>query len=424
MKIKHSLKKKITKVFVLLAFVLASFFTFVSYTAVEYIEGQLIDGYMEKLAGSLIAHHKQNQKVEVPPDTAFYVNDEIPGELKSASAGIHQVWIDKREMQALLIDEDGNRYAVTHEMSEFEQTESAIFTILGIGFVCSLLLAAILGVATARRVISPLSDLANAVKSNASSSKLPALNDDDEIGLLARAFSRRTDELQRYLTRERLFTGDVSHELRTPLTVMMGAAEMLHAQLGDNPRQLAAAERIRRVAAETSERVSALLLLSRSPELLDAPKTSMNSIIQAEIERYQYLLFGKHVECNVYAHDEIWIDVRPELAGIAVGNLIRNAFQHTETGSVSVRLSPKKLVIEDTGSGIPPTVRARLFERFVQDEDNSTEGTGLGLSIVKRVAEHVGWTVVLEDPATGGSRFVISFASEESGRAPADGLSA
>jgi signal transduction histidine kinase len=409
MKIKRSIKTSITRDFVLLALVLASFFTLVSYTAVEYIEAQLIDGYMAKLAEPLISRHKQNQRIETPPEIAFYANEAIPNELQSVSAGVHEAWIAQREVQALIIEEEGGRYAITHDMEEFEQTEFFIFTTLAAGFICSVLLAVILGVATARRIISPVSNLAVAVGNNAGPVQLTALDREDEIGFLARAFAKRTDELQRYLTRERLFTGDVSHELRTPLTVMMGAAEMLQAQLGDNPKQQAAAERIRRVAAETSERVGALLLLSRSPELLDAPKTALNLIIQEEIERYGYLLSEKPVQCVVDAPGDIWADIRPELAGIVIGNLIRNAFQHTESGRVSVHLTPAGMVIEDTGPGIPPTVRTRLFERFVHADDNSVEGVGLGLSIVKRVVEHVGWSIALEAPVSGGSRFRLSF---------------
>jgi signal transduction histidine kinase len=411
MKIKRSLKNRITKVFVLLTVALASFFTLVSYSAVEYIEGQLIDGYMEKLAGPLIARHKQGQGIETPPEITFYANDTIPEELQYASAGIHEAWIGPREVQVLLINEGKDRYVITHDMNEFEQTEFVIFTTLAIGFLCSVLLAAFVGVAMARRIIQPVSDLATAVGNNAGPTQLPALDHEDEIGLLARAFARRTDELQGYLTRERLFTGDVSHELRTPLTIMMGAAEMLQVQLRDNPGQYAATERIRRVAAETSERVSALLLLSRNPEQQDAPQCVLNAVIQSEIERYRYLLDGKPVKCLINAPAEIIIGVRPELAGIAIGNLLRNAFQHTDVGHVSVRLSARQLVIEDTGPGIPPSVRSRLFERFVRAEDNSGEGIGLGLSIVKRVAEHVGWTIALEDPPNGGSRFVLAFPS-------------
>lgn len=393
----------------LLALVLSSFFTYVSYTAVEYIEAQLIDGAMGKVADQLIDRHENNQKVVTPPDMRFFANAAIPKELQAAKPGVHEAVIDGRDIQALVIQEGNNRYAIAYEMQEFEQTELVVFTTLAIGFLSSLVLAAILGIATARHIVAPVSDLASAVDQNLNSDLLPALQNDDEIGLLARAFARRTDALQEFLTRERLFTGDVSHELRTPLTIMMGAAEMLQATLGDRPAQLAAAERIRRVAAETAERVSALLMLSRAPEQLDAPQTVLNAIIQVELDRCQYFLYGKPVEVVIDAPQDISVAVRPELAGIVIGNLLRNACQHTDVGHIAVKLTSKHLVLEDTGSGIPLNVRERLFERFVQADDQSSEGIGLGLSIVKRVTEHVGWGIELEIPPNGGSRFILTF---------------
>jgi signal transduction histidine kinase len=268
----------------------------------------------------------------------------------------------------------------------------------------------VLGYGTARRMVAPLTALADAV-GNGQPTPLPSLAANDEIGVLARALTRRTDELQRFLERERLFAGDVSHELRTPLTIMLGAAELLAAQLADRPDVLATVERLRRVAAETTGRVSALLLLSRSPEQLDAPLIDLGALVQAEIDRYCPLLKGKPVECRYEQAAPVHVAARPELAGIAVGNLLRNACQHVERGHVLVRLEADRLVVEDTGPGIPEAVRARLFERFVRGATEDGQGSGLGLSIVKRVAEHIGWTVRLETPAGGGSRFILGFAA-------------
>lgn len=93
-----------------------------------------------------------------------------------------------------------------------------------------------------------------------------------------------------------------------------------------------------------------------------------------------------------------------------IGNLLCNACQHTERGQILVQLVAGWLVIEDTGVGIPQKVRARLFERFVHDDDRPAhEGAGLGLSIVKRVVDHSGWDLRLEIPAAGGTRFILCF---------------
>jgi signal transduction histidine kinase len=68
-------------------------------------------------------------------------------------------------------------------------------------------------------------------------------------------------------------------------------------------------------------------------------------------------------------------------------------------------------VVEDTGPGIPQAVRQRLFEPGARGHDDASAGSGLGLSIVKRVAEHLRWSIRLDDAPHGGSRFTLTFAS-------------
>nr|WP_298168399.1 HAMP domain-containing sensor histidine kinase [uncultured Pseudomonas sp.] len=410
MKPRLSLKQSISLTYILLAVIVAGAFSLVSYISVEIIEEQVIDARLSKMADRLIELQPGGRMPDAPPDIRFMIDDTIPAELRQLPAGSHEVGLGNRHVHALLRDHGSSRYAVVQEVDELEHTELVILLSLAIGFAVSLLLAAVLGVVCAKRIIAPVAALAEAVGRNAGPTELPSLSAQDEIGVLARAFAKRTDELQQFLQRERLFTGDVSHELRTPLTIMLGAAEVLTAQLADRPAQLATAERIRRVAAEAAQGVSALLLLARVPESLDAPRIVLNSIIKSEIERCRPLLYGKPVECRLDWTEEVSVHVRPELAGIVIGNLLRNACRHTEQGQILVQLAAGRLVIEDTGSGIPQKVRERLFERFVHGDDlPAHEGTGLGLSIVKRVVDHVGWGICLEIPQAGGTRFVLTF---------------
>lgn len=405
-----SLKQRITLTYILLVVAVAGAFSLVSYISVEIIEEQVIDARLAKMADRLIESHQKGHMPDAPPEVRFLIDTTVPAELRPLPAGFHELQLGNRQVHALLRDHGTSRYAVVQDVDEFEHTELVILLSLAVGFAVSVLLAAVLGMLSARRVIAPVAALADAVSRNAGPAELPSLSAQDEIGVLARAFAKRTDELQQFLQREQLFTGDVSHELRTPLTVMLGAAEVLSAQLSDYPAQLATAERIRRVADETAQRVSALLLLARVPESLEAPRTVLNTIIESEMERCRPQLYGKMVQCRLDWTEQVSAHVRPELAGIVIGNLLRNACRHTEQGLILVQLAAGRLVVEDTGTGIPQKVRERLFERFVHGDDRPAhEGTGLGLSIVKRVADHIGWDVRLEIPEGGGTRFVLSF---------------
>jgi signal transduction histidine kinase len=135
----------------------------------------------------------------------------------------------------------------------------------------------------------------------------------------------------------------------------------------------------------------------------------LSPLVKQELERCAPLLKDKAVTTRLDVKDEVWILARPELVSIAIGNLLRNACQYTEQGTVTVSLETHCIVIEDSGVGLPESVRSRLFERFVRGHDESIAGSGLGLSIVKRVVEHLGWNIQLEDSPGGGSRFTLVF---------------
>ena len=123
--------------------------------------------------------------------------------------------------------------------------------------------------------------------------------------------------------------------------------------------------------------------------------------------------------------------VRPELLKMALGNLIKNAFQYTDDGEVIVTIDKDKITVTDTGLGIPESMMPLLYERFERlgQQNDSThlstdlladnvsdnvasykvEGTGLGLSIVQRIMTHMGWQLTHQANTSGGSTFSIYY---------------
>lgn len=412
MKRKQSLRRRIAGAFILMAFILCSFFSLASYVAVEMAEAKLIDHNLNKLTNQIIGQYLSKQEYELPPDVNFYVDGDIPETFRKLSNGTHEIEIGETRFHVVVRDMGGYHFLLSDDTTDFEDTELLIFSGVTAGFLASMLLSIALGLASAKLIIAPVTALAEAVERNDDPSKLPSLDTPNEIGMLARAFAKRTDQLQHFLADERLFTGDVSHELRTPLTIVLGASELLKVQLAQSPEQLAVAERIRRVAAEASERVGALLLLSQSPETLGGSQLSLTHLIEREIERCQQLLGSKPVQIVFEDVGDVWVYARTELAGIAIGNLLRNACQYTEEGTVKITLTAQQLTIEDNGPGVPENVRLRLFERFVRGKENPYVGSGLGLAIVKRVADHLGWQIEHATPDAGGSRFILTFPTD------------
>ncbi|MDA3256950.1 HAMP domain-containing histidine kinase [Pseudomonas aeruginosa] len=408
MLLRNSLRGRLVAAYVLLAVIIGSVFAVSSYVVVEQIEDVLIDKRLAR-AAKLWAQASYGPVQPETFDLSFLKGDQLPSSLRRLSLGTHELRMNDRGLHVLIGEVDGERYAVVDDQSDFESIESESYIALGIAFLGGLALAVLIGRASASRVILPLTHLAQAVQDGRRAEPLPGLDSADEIGVLAHAVEDRTNQLALALQRERWFTADVSHELRTPLTVMLGAAEVLSSRLQDRPELQPMIERIRRNAADTGQQVAALLQLARAPELSEFTRVELRPLIAHELERCQPLVRGKSLKLLLQASGEVSVQSMPELVAIAVGNLLRNACQHTEQGQISICLEPDRILIEDTGAGVPETVQARLFDRFVRGSDDFTSGSGLGLAIVKRVVDQLGWRVEYSPRLEGGSRFTLFF---------------
>lgn len=410
MRVEGSLRGRIVAAYTLLALAVCGLFAAVAYFAEQEIEQKFVERRLSSMAEWYQSRQRQGQATALPPGAFFFSGEQIPEAMRSLAPGFHEIQQADRTSLALAgSSAGGERFVAIDDITDYERVESDVLLGLAVGIVISGLLAAILGWFTAGRVIKPVTELLRAVEANALDES-SVLTLDDEIGVLGRAFAARTAELERFLVRERLFTGDVSHELRTPLTVILGSAEVMSARLGERPDLRPSVERILRTARDTADRVSALLLLSRKPEALNAPRLALRPILEREIERCRPHLVGKPVRLSFCEPEGgVWVFARAELAGMAIGNLLRNACQYTQEGVINVVLNPGSLVVEDSGPGLPAEVRAHLFERILRTTEDRRSGAGLGLAIVNRIAQHLGWGLRLEDTPGGGTRFVLAF---------------
>ncbi|MBS1170495.1 MAG: colS2 [Burkholderiaceae bacterium] len=412
MKWGRTLHQRIVVAYFLLAFCASIFFFGLAAVAVEGIEVYLVDKRLESVAAWASPRHAANLPVEMPAGLSFYHDEAIPQSLRHLPPGVHAITVDGTELQVMIGRDASGKFAVVDHMSEYDQIELVVYSTIAAGLLGFLLLSYFAGRYVARSIVTPITMLATAVRDRGMQHQLPLLDNDDEMGDLARAFSKRTDELERAFNRERFFTGDVSHELRTPLTVIMGAAEIIHVQVQGQPVLQAASERILRTAAEAAECVTVLLLLARAPESIDAPENSIARIVQDEVERNRLLVGSKPVSLGFIIEADFTVFARRELLATAIGNLIRNAWQYTEEGSVLVRVCKHVVIVEDTGPGIPASVRARLQNEPLQPLQVGSAGSGLGLALVTRICEYLGASLKVTSRPGGGTRLAIEFLTE------------
>lgn len=409
MKITRSLQRRIVAAFLTLAVCASVFFFALAIIAVEGIEVYLVDDRLESVAAWASPRHAAGLTVEMPAGLSFYRGEAIPGFLRGLPLGVQEIVIDGNELHILTGKDAEGDYVAVDRTSEYDKIEMVVYSMIGVGLLGFLLLSFFTARYVARSIVAPIILLAEAVRDGNSESNLPLLANKDEMGDLARAFAARTDDLKRFLERERFFTGDVSHELRTPLTVIIGAAEIIMARTGDQPAVHAASERILRTATEAAECITVLLLLARAPQLIDAPENLMSQVVQDEVEHSRQLLGSKPVTLGYVIEADFSVFARRELLAAAVGNLIRNACQYTDEGSVLVRVSRSAVVVEDTGPGVPDFVRARMQGEAASSEQIGSAGTGLGLALVVRICEYLGTRLQVEPRPDRGTRFSIEF---------------
>ena len=297
-----------------------------------------------------------------------------------------------------------------------------LFLILGV--MGGTALALLAGLAIARRAISPIAQLTNTAKTIARTRdpgvRIPIPPADDEVADLARtleamlaSLDAARAETQSALDRQRRFVADASHELRTPLTSILANLELLSAELeGDDAE---AARSALRSSRRMRRLVSDLLLLARADagRVRRREPIDLRTVVREAAGEVAPLTEDHDVSVEVGDEPLVVEGTGDELHRLAL-NLIQNATVHTPPGTsveVAVRRSGHDALIEvaDDGPGIPPELRAKIFDRFVRGEGDRAAGggSGLGLSIVRAVAESHGGRVELCGSDSRGTRFLV-----------------
>jgi len=221
------------------------------------------------------------------------------------------------------------------------------------------------------------------------------------LGSLALENARLVEELEKADRLKSDFVANMSHELRSPLHVIIGYHEMLlEGALGPiAPQQVEALRRADRGARELLELVEMTLDLSRLTARrapVDLEDVSIPKLVE-DLIRADLLLAKPHLDlqCKVAPELPTLQTDRLKLR-LILKNLLGNAVKFTDAGTVELsvrrRENGAEFEVADTGIGIPPAVRERIFEPFFQADGSASGrgGAGLGLYIVRRMVELLG----------------------------------
>lgn len=356
---------------------------------------------------------------------------------------------------AAVLVPDTNWYIVTELLDDeaYAQGDAAIQTVFGFSFGFGTLAMLIIFYFMRSILFNPLAQLAKGtqeVEAGNLTTQVPVTRY-DEIGQVTASFNHMVHRLaERTTEREQLlgqlsttveelkaanrvaqesihvkseFLATMSHELRTPMHAIEGFIGILLNRMAGTEYNEKTYHYLQRVNANSRR------LLDLINDFLDLSRVEAGRL---ELARLPFapadLVENWYNELSGVAEQKelaftVWID--PALPTPLYGdedainkvalNLLGNAIKFTEKGNVSLRLENGeqswRIVVQDTGIGIPPHAREIIFEEFRQADQSSKRkygGTGLGLAIVQKYTRTMGGTVTVESEPGQGSTFTIT----------------
>ncbi len=226
---------------------------------------------------------------------------------------------------------------------------------------------------------------------------------------LARAYEealeRRADELE-------AFAGRIAHDVRNALVpISLSVSQLGRMELGDPPRQwIATADR---GVWRLFELVEGLLAFAKAgAQPVPGEATDVAEVIRDVVLAQRPSADAAGCELRVSAVEPCRVGCNPGVLTSLVGNLIGNAIKHTDGPirrvdvSATMRGPVVRMVVEDTGPGVPEHLRESIFQPFVRG-GSAAVGVGLGLATVRRLAEGHGGRAGVDPVSGGGSRFWI-----------------
>ena len=222
------------------------------------------------------------------------------------------------------------------------------------------------------------------------------------------------DQLQERIEREARFSSDVNHELRSPLTTLANSLSVLEARREDlPPKSLQALDLLGAEVRRFRRLVGELLEISRfdaAPGDISRDEVPVGSLIEHTVQatgadvpiQFDPGVASRHISVDKRRFERIFANLFENAQRYAGGATLLAVEDHGDS---------LHLVVEDSGPGIAPDERERIFERFSRGTTGRRrglgDGTGLGLAIAQQHVKQHGGRIWVEDRPGGGARFVI-----------------
>jgi two-component system sensor histidine kinase QseC len=332
--------------------------------------------------------------------------------LPASLAGYHRVQLGQYNWRVFLLhDQPDQRWILVGEREDVRgELVGLIARRIMLPQLLGLLMLALLIWLAIGWGLAPLAAMVSYIKSRGPDNLAPLLLAPlpSELEPMVAALNRLMLQIGQLLAREQRFLADAAHELRTPLAVLRIHAQ--NAQQAPDPVDRAnALQQLGNGVERATRVVTQLLTLARlepAAVQLSMAVLDVAALARQELAELTPLALDRQQELELQTRGDDFslLGDAPSLATL-LQNLVGNALQYTPNGGrigVCIEAQPTALVlrVQDSGPGVAPELREKLFERFYRQ--GMGQGAGLGLSIVQRVVELHGGVIELRDAPLSG----------------------
>ncbi|MGE7119432.1 sensor histidine kinase [Peribacillus sp. NPDC097264] len=313
---------------------------------------------------------------------------------------------------------DGEKYAL-FVRPDIEKQFGEIRFFLAVLLVLMILLSFFFIIFNTRFLVKPITKLTEATKRIADGDYSGELNvtRGDEIGDLAKHFSKMTQSIQRLEDMRQEFVSNVSHEIQSPLASIQGFSQTLQSEELTKEKR----KEYLSIIEKESRRMSAMskqLLILASLDKGDDPLQRTSFDLAQQIRQVLFMLEWSWREKDMVIEMDLpstMISADEKLLIQVWTNLITNSIKYSESGgSIIIRIKKigrmVEVIIKDTGMGIADEELPHIFERFYKVDkmrNRSENGSGIGLSITKKTVELHGGTIAVQSELGEGSTFYV-----------------
>jgi signal transduction histidine kinase len=238
----------------------------------------------------------------------------------------------------------------------------------------------------------------------------------DEFSELAANMNAMLDRIERLVQGIRQVGDNIAHDLRTPLTRVRAGVEMALRSEKDVEAWQSSLERVKGEVDSMQRIIVSLLALGQAEASRTALKTELldvSGMLLEMVELFEPSAENSGLQLSSEIAEGLVVEGDRQLLAQVFSNLLDNAIKYVpHGGKVALTAVPRgnwvEISIEDSGPGIPPEMREKIFERFIRlDPSRTMPGSGLGLALVKAFVELHEGSVSVSESRFGGAAFTI-----------------